>query len=61
MEVNDLKMDFERGNFIIKALPEEYAKDLKNCFSSSMHEKCTINRFDEFENKLIVNRYPDIK
>jgi hypothetical protein len=26
VELNDLKMDEERGNFIIKSVPEEYAK-----------------------------------
>lgn len=42
IELSEVKVDEQRGNFIIKSLPEEYAKELKKGYSAVAMDKAVI-------------------
>lgn len=42
IELSEVKVDEQRGNFIIKSLPEEYAKELKKGYSAVGMDKAVI-------------------
>ena len=56
VEPTDIKIDPIRGNFVIKSLPLEYAKDMLECCSSAKIKKVDVEAFEELTNSLVVNK-----
>ena len=56
IESNEVKVDPTIGNFIIKSLTPEYAKEMLQCCSSILVEKTEVAPFEEMVNTLVVTR-----